>query len=90
MIGHHSSVGDNCWMTSYANISGVVTMGSNCFLAVNATVGHGITVGDDCFIGANTLITKTTQPGEAYLVENTKPFGLNSRQCLRMSKFADL
>ena len=77
-------------MTSYANISGVVTMGSNCFLAVNATVGHGITVGDDCFIGANTLITKTTQPGEAYLVENTKPFGLNSRQCLRMSKFADL
>lgn len=90
MIGHHSSIGDNCWLTSCANISGVVTMGTNCFLAVNATVAHGIDIGHDCFIGANALITKSTQPGEVYLVENTKPFRLTSRQFLRMSKFARL
>lgn len=88
MIGHHSSVGDNCWLTSCANISGVVTMGKNCFLAVNATVAHGITIGDDCFIGANALVTKTTQPEEVYVVENTKPFRLNSPQFLRMSRFS--
>lgn len=90
MVGHHSSIGDNCWLTSCANISGVVTVGSNCFLAVNATVAHGIEIGDECFIGANALVTKTTKPGEAYLVENTKPFRLSSRQFLRMSKFSEL
>jgi acetyltransferase-like isoleucine patch superfamily enzyme len=65
-------------------------MGKNCFLAVNATVAHGIEIGDDCFIGANALVTKTAQPGSVYLVENTKPFRLNSRQFLRMSKFSVL
>lgn len=90
MIGHHSSIGDNCWLTSCTNVSGVVTMGKNCFLAVNAAIAHGITIGDDCFIGANALITKTAQSGEVYIVENTKPFRLNSRQFLRMSKFSEL
>jgi UDP-3-O-[3-hydroxymyristoyl] glucosamine N-acyltransferase len=90
MIGHHSTIGDNCWLTSCANVSGVVTMGKNCFLAVNATIAHGISIGDDCFIGANALVTKTTQPSEVYVVENTKPFRLNSCQFLRMSKFSEL
>lgn len=90
MIGHHSSIGDNCWLTSCANVSGVVTMGKNCFLAVNATVAHGIEIGDECFIGANALVTKNAQPGAVYLVENTKPFRLDSRQFLRMSKFSVL
>lgn len=90
MVGHHSNIGDNCWLTSCANISGVVTVGRNCFLAVNATVAHGIEIADDCFIGANALVTKSTQVGEAYLVENTKPFRLSSRQFLRMSKFSEL
>jgi len=87
MVGHHSSIGDNCWLTSCANVSGVVTMGKNCFLAVNATVAHGITIGDECFIGANALVVKSAKHGEAYLVENTKAFRLNSRQFLRMSRF---
>jgi len=90
MVGHHSSIGDNCWLTSCANVSGVVSMGRSCFLAVNATIANGIAIGDDCFIGANALITKCTKNGEVYLVENTKPFRLNSRQFLRMSKFSDL
>lgn len=90
MIGHHSTIGDNCWLTSCANISGVVTVGDNCFFAVNSTVGHNVRVGKDCFIGANVLITKCTDDGEVFLVESTKPSRLNSRQFLRMSKFADL
>lgn len=90
MIGHHSSIGDNCWLTSGAKVAGVVTMGNNCFMAVNATVSHGISVADNCFIGANALVTKSTQPGEVYVVESTKPFRLNSSQFLRMSRFSDL
>ena len=90
MIGHHSTVGNNCWLTSCTNISGVVTVGDNCFFAVNSTVGHSVRVGKDCFIGANALVTKCTENDQVFLVDSTKPFRLNSRQFLRMSRFADL
>src|ERR1035437_9218217 len=40
MLGHHSIVKDNCWLTSSCNISGNVSIGKNTFFAVNATVGH--------------------------------------------------
>lgn len=90
MVGHHSTIGDNCWLTSNASVSGVVAMGKNCFLAINATVGHGITIADECFIGANALVVKSADAGQTFLAESTKPFRLNSRQFLRMSKFADL
>jgi len=90
MVGHHSAIGDNCWITSCANIAGVVNVGKNCFFAVNATVANGVDIADECFIGANALVVKSTMPGEAYLVEDTKPFRLTSQQFLRMSRFADL
>jgi UDP-3-O-[3-hydroxymyristoyl] glucosamine N-acyltransferase len=90
MVGHHSSVGDNCWLTSCCNISGVVTIGKNCFLAVNSTIAHSVQVGDDCFIGANALVAKCTEDQEVYLAESSKPFRLNSQQFLRMSRFNNL
>jgi len=90
MVGHHSTVGDNCWLTSCCNVSGVVTLGDNCFLAVNSTVAHSVRVGADCFIGANALVTKCSGDGEVFLAEASKPFRLNSRQFLRMSRFSDL
>jgi sugar O-acyltransferase (sialic acid O-acetyltransferase NeuD family) len=90
MIGHHSTIGDNCWLTSCANISGVTTVGANCFFAVNSTVGHGVTLGDECFLGANALVTKCADRGAVFLVGNTAPFRLNSRQFLRMSDFSDI
>lgn len=90
MIGHHSVIGDDCWFTSCANISGVVTVGQGCFFAVNSTVGHGVRVADRCFIGANALVTQCTESEQVFIVESTKPFRLNSRQFLRMSRFSDL
>ncbi|MFN7221853.1 MAG: acetyltransferase [Burkholderiales bacterium] len=90
IVGHHSVVGDNCWLTSGANVAGVVSMGKNCFLAINATIAHGVTLGAECFVGANALVVKSAEAGKAFLVEDTKPFRLTSRQFLRMSRFADL
>ena len=90
MIGHHSKIGNNCWLTSSTNISGNVVVGDNCFFAVNSTVGHSVRIGADCFLGANALVTKCADDGQVFLAESTKPFRLNSRQFLRMSKFADL
>jgi sugar O-acyltransferase (sialic acid O-acetyltransferase NeuD family) len=89
MIGHHSSIGHNCWLTSCCNISGLVTLGKNCFMAVNSTIAHSVKVGDDCFIGANALVAKCTKDKEVYLADPSKTFRLNSKQFLRMSKFAN-
>jgi len=89
MIGHHSTIGNNCWLTSCANISGVVEVGDNCFFAVNSTVGNGVHIGADCFIGANALVIKSTEDGQVFLAESSKPQRLNSQQFLRMSSFSD-
>ena len=90
MIGHHSVIGDNCWLTSCTNISGVVTVGENSFFAVNSTIGNGVAVGKSCFIGANALVTQSTGDDQVFITESTKPFRLTSRQFMRMSRFSDL
>jgi sugar O-acyltransferase (sialic acid O-acetyltransferase NeuD family) len=90
MVGHHSVIEDNCWLTSSCNISGNVNLGSNTFMAVNATLGHSITVGKNCFIGANALVTKNLEDETVVIVESTKPIRLNSRQFLRVSNFSNL
>lgn len=90
MIGHHSAIGDNCWLTSCTNISGSVSAGQNCFFGVNSTIGNSVKLGAHGFFGANTLVTKCTQDGDVFLQESSKAFRLNSRQFLRMSRFAEL
>jgi UDP-3-O-[3-hydroxymyristoyl] glucosamine N-acyltransferase len=79
MIGHHSEIGDDCWLTSSANISGSVSSGRGCFFAVNSTIGNNVIV-----------VTQPTDDEQVFVVESTKPFRLNSRQFLRMSRFPDL
>lgn len=90
MIGHHSSIGDNCWLTSCANISGVVEVGDNCFFAVNSTVGNSVRIGANCFVGANALVTKCADEGQVFIAESSKPQRLNSQQFLRMSRISDI
>jgi sugar O-acyltransferase (sialic acid O-acetyltransferase NeuD family) len=55
-IGHHSTVDDNCFVSSHVVISGFCRVGANCFLGVNATIANNLTVGPDCTVGANALI----------------------------------
>jgi UDP-3-O-[3-hydroxymyristoyl] glucosamine N-acyltransferase len=90
MVGHHSIIEDNCWLTSSCNISGNVHVGSNTFIAVNGTVGHSVTIGSNCFLGANSLVTKNLEENKVVIVESSKPLRLNSEQFLRMSTFSNL
>jgi len=90
MVGHHSVIEDNCWLTSCCNISGNVRIGTNTFLAVNATVGHSVTIGKNCFLGANSLITKHLEDDKVVIAESSKPLRLSSAQFLRMSGFSSL
>ena len=90
MVGHHSCIEDNCWLTSCCNVSGNVHLGANTFMAVNATLGHSVKVGKNCFLGANSLVTKNLEDDKVVIAESSKPIRLTSSQFLRMSSFSNL
>ena len=57
-IGHHSTIRDNCFISSHVVISGFVTVGENCFLGVNSTIVNNVTIGRDCWLGPGITIVK--------------------------------
>jgi sugar O-acyltransferase (sialic acid O-acetyltransferase NeuD family) len=57
-IGHHSTIRDNCFISSHVVISGFVDVGENCFLGVNSTIVNNVEIGRDCWLGPNTIIVK--------------------------------
>ena len=59
-IGHHSTINDNCFISSHVVISGFVDVGENCFLGVNSTIVNNVSIGRDCWLGPNTTIVKDT------------------------------
>jgi len=88
-IGHHSSIGDHCFVTSHVVVSGVTTIEPYCFVGVNATIGHGVTVGRESIIGAGALVTKSTPASSVYVARNTKRFEADSRRFMEMSRLLE-
>lgn len=86
IIGHHSAVGDHCWITSEVAIAGNVTIGKRCFIGVNATIGHMITVGNDCFVGAGTLTTKSLDDKSVVIARDTDVYPLDSERFFQITK----
>ena len=66
-IGHHSSVGDNTFISSQIVVSGGVTVGKNCFMGVNATVFEHLTISDYTLVAAGALVNKNTEPYGVYV-----------------------
>jgi sugar O-acyltransferase (sialic acid O-acetyltransferase NeuD family) len=62
-VGHDASVGDHCFVTSHAVLSGHVQVGGYCFIGVNATLRDGVTVGEGSVIGAGALVLKDVPAG---------------------------
>ncbi|WP_232102884.1 DapH/DapD/GlmU-related protein [Gimesia maris] len=65
-IGHHSTIGDNCFITSHVVISGGVNIGQNCFIGVNATLRDHINIAEKCVIGGGATIMADTQESGVY------------------------
>lgn len=61
-IGHHSTIRDNCFISSHVVISGGVTVGENTFIGVNSTLVNDIEVGSDCWIGPAVTVTRDVEP----------------------------
>jgi sugar O-acyltransferase (sialic acid O-acetyltransferase NeuD family) len=69
-IGHHSTVGANCFVSSHVVVSGFVTIGENCFLGVNSTFANNVEVGRDTWVAPSTTVLHDVEP-ESFL----KPTG---------------
>jgi len=65
-IGHHTQIGDNCFISSHVVISGGVKVGGNSFIGVNSTIRDHVTIGAGCVIGAGSLIVKDTADDSVY------------------------
>jgi UDP-3-O-[3-hydroxymyristoyl] glucosamine N-acyltransferase len=65
-IGHHSTIGDNCFISSQVVVSGSCDVGENCFLGVNSTLVNGITIGRDTWIGPHCVLTRDVEPASFY------------------------
>ena len=87
MIGHHSVIGDHCWLTSCAQLAGGVKLGNYCFLSINTTLGNQITVGNNCFFGANSLVTQCTNDNEVYLEKSSSAHRLTAKQFIKLTGF---
>jgi sugar O-acyltransferase (sialic acid O-acetyltransferase NeuD family) len=63
-VGHHSVIGDYCFLASQVGLGGGVRLGERCFLAGKVGVESGVDIGDACFLGTGTLV-KTNLPPES-------------------------
>jgi sugar O-acyltransferase (sialic acid O-acetyltransferase NeuD family) len=86
LIGHHSFIGDHCWITSEVAIAGNANIGERCFLGINATIGHFVALGSDCFIGAGTLVTKSLPGKSVVLARDTEIYPLDSERFMKITK----
>ncbi|BCF98104.1 hypothetical protein PPGU19_026730 [Paraburkholderia sp. PGU19] len=65
-IGHHSTIEDNCFISSHVVVSGGVRVGAGTFIGVNSTIRDHVSIGERCVIGAGSLIAADTEREGVY------------------------
>ena len=77
-IGHDSTIGDHCFVSSHVVVSGHVDIGAYCFIGVNATLRNNIVVAPETLIGAGAVIMKNTVAKGVYVARRTELFSKKS------------
>jgi sugar O-acyltransferase (sialic acid O-acetyltransferase NeuD family) len=72
-IGHHSAIGDHCFLAGQVGIAGAVRIGQGCFLGGKTGVTQGVTIGDDCFLSFGVIVTKDLAPGSVVVRGSPDP-----------------
>lgn len=83
-IGHHTRIGDHCFLASHVVVSGGVEIGERCFVGVNATIRDHVRVGARCVIGAGALILADVEPEGVFASEGTKRSAVPSSRLRRI------
>lgn len=63
-IGHHSTIDDDCFISSHVVVSGFCRVGKACFMGVNSTVSNNTNIGNNCIIGAGALILSDVEDNQ--------------------------
>lgn len=79
-IGHHSTIGDHCFISSHVVISGGVIVEPYCFLGVNTSVRDHVTIGERSVVGMGAMVTKSLEPGGVYVGAPVKRTGASDGQ----------
>lgn len=66
-VGHHTVIGDNCFIASQVVISGACNIGAGTFIGVNATLRDGLTLGTHCVVGAGALLLEDAPDNAVYI-----------------------
>lgn len=72
-IGHHSTIGNDCFIASHAVISGAVSLGQACFVGVNATIRDNVSLGARCIVGAGALVLTNAPDGTVFPGQGAEP-----------------
>lgn len=83
-VGHHSTVRDNCFISSHVVISGFCDIGENSFIGVNATLANNVTIDGDNWIGPNVAIMKDTVRGALYKTEQPEPSKISALRFFKL------
>jgi sugar O-acyltransferase (sialic acid O-acetyltransferase NeuD family) len=63
-IGHHSTIDDDCFISSHVVVSGFCRVGKACFMGVNSTVSNNTNIGNNCIVGAAALILSDVEDNQ--------------------------
>lgn len=79
-IGHDSSIGDHCFITSHVVVSGNCHIAGYCFIGVNATLHNSIFLAPSTLIGAGGIVSTDTLEKGVYVPERAKLINRSSDQ----------
>lgn len=83
-IGHHSSIGDYCFLASHIVVSGGVTIGERCFAGVNVTIRDHVNIGAQCVLGAGAVILQDAPDEAVFSVSATERSKVPSSRLRRL------
>jgi len=63
-VGHHSDIGDFCFLASHVGLGSGVRLGERCFLGGKVGVETGVQIGAACFLGGGAIV-KRNLPDES-------------------------
>jgi len=87
VIGHHTKLGNHCWISSGVTIGGNCEIKDYSFFGMNATIGHFVKVDKSCFIGSSTHITKNVKKESVIINPDSKIIPFNAKKFLKIKKF---
>jgi sugar O-acyltransferase (sialic acid O-acetyltransferase NeuD family) len=87
LLGHHSTIDRDSWISSHACIAGDVAIGRNCFVGLNATVGNNVSIGDECFLGANALVIRDVGDQRVVVQDSSQVLNVTPERFLKLSRF---